>query len=185
MPAPGVMTPLGLRMLGDLPAKLRGSESYRGVQHAYAREIELFEQRMAWLRQQLFPQTATDLLAVHEAQLGLPPDPEGKTLEQRRILVLVRYAQLSGDPSGRKWKDDLTNLIGPGWTYAEHDPDDPESPPAGTLRIVLPFGPESGRYAEVERLLADNGPAHLDIILTSEAGFVLDHSQLDQEPFGY
>ncbi|MCA1571254.1 MAG: YmfQ family protein [Chloroflexi bacterium] len=59
------------------------------------------------------------------------------------------------------------------------------SPPAYTLRITLPFAPTSGAYAQTERLLRDITPAHLDLILTSTAGFQLDRSQLDQEPLRY
>lgn len=57
-----------------------------------------------------------------------------------------------------------------------------ESPPAYTLWVLLPF-PPGGALARTERLLAAITPAHLDLVVTSEVGFTLDQSQLDQESF--
>jgi hypothetical protein len=172
---------LGVYWRDQLPVVLRWSPEHLAVVHAVTREVERLEDRIEQVRRQFFPQTADLLLKVWERQLGLTAEPEGVALDVRRRRVLEKLRQMYWAPTGLEWQDALTRLLGAGWTYEEHDPDDPGSPPDYTLRITLPFAPDSSSYALAERMVRDIIPAHLDLILTFAGGFLLDSSQLDQE----
>lgn len=186
MPDPAVLTDLGRSMLADLPGFLRDDPDYQGVIHAYAKEIELLEGRLQGMVGEFFAQTATEKgMRIWEAELQLPIEPAGRTLEERRTIVLAYLARLSGDPSGRSWVENVTQLIGPGWTYVEHDPHDPLGPPEYTLRIHLNLDPGSPRWGDIYRLLREITPAHLELALVGEGGFVLDISHLDEETFAW
>lgn len=181
MPAESALTPLGLKWRSWLPTALRDSPDHLAVLHATARETERLEAKIEQVRAQFFSQTADVLLKVHEWQLGTAMEPVGQTLAQRRETVRALLLKQAGDPSGTSWQAMVTRLIGPGWSYEEHDPDNPLGPPADTLLVRLPFPPASDRYAQAERLLRAITPAHLDLVLSYVGGFVLDQSQLDQE----
>lgn len=182
MPDPALLTDLGREFRDSAPVILRNSPEHLAVWHSYAKELERLEAKIEQVRAQFWPQTADILLGVYEAILKITVGgPVGATLEERRDLVLTYLRKLASTPAGSDWVANVTELVGAGWSYEEHDPANPSSPPADTIRVHLPFAPSSGRYAQTERLLRDITPAHLDIILTYSGGFILDQSQLDQE----
>jgi hypothetical protein len=181
MPAESALTELGQTFRSWLPVALRDSPDHLAVLHCLAHEVERLEGSIETVRAQFFPQSADLLLKVYEAELGITVEPAGATLDERRSTVIAMLRRAKSDPSGITWQDNVTRLVGTGWSYAEHDPSDPSSPPEYTVRVTLPFAPSSGRYAQTERLLRDIIPAHLDLVLTFAGGFVLDESQLDQE----
>lgn len=186
MPDPSVLTPRGLAMLAMLPPQVRESPDYQGVIHAQAREVELLESKIEAVRAQLNPLTADELLLkAWEALLGLTVEPVGLTVAQRRTTIVAFLQRLKTSPFGSDWEENVTRLVGPGWTYAEHDGSDPSSPPPYTIRVQLPFAPTSRLYLLLERLLRDITPANLDIELQYVGGFILDESQLDQEGMHY
>lgn len=182
MPDVALLTDLGREFRDMAPVIFRDSPEHLAVWHATAKELERLEAAIETVRAQFFPQTADVLLGVYEGELGITiGGPPGATLDERRNLVLTYLRKLAGTPAGADWVENVTRLVGAGWTYEEHDPDDPTSPPAYTLRIHLPFPPSSGRYAQAENLIRDITPAHLDIVLSYTGGFLLDQSQMDQE----
>jgi hypothetical protein len=181
VPDPALLTPMGQKWRGWLPVVLRDSPDHLAVVHAVAKETERLEAAIEQVRAQFVPQTADVLLKVYEAQLGITIEPVGATLDERRMTVLAMLRKQASTPSGLDWQANVTRLVGAGWTYSEHDPADPSSPPAYTIEVRLPFPPSSTRYAQTERLIRDITPAHLDLIITYAGGFVLDQSQLDQE----
>lgn len=181
MPAESALTPLGQEWREELPVVLRDSPDHLAVLHSVCREIERCEAAIETVRDQFFPTRATLLLGVWERLLGLTAEPEGVSLEDRRLLVLVYLRKMRNQGSGTEWQQIVTRLVGPSWSHQEHDPADPDSPPADTLRVTLPFPPTSSVYARIERLLGIITPAHLDLEVVYDAGFVLDESQLDQE----
>lgn len=180
-----VLTPLGRALIGSLPPILRNSLSYKAVCHVLAKEAELLESRFEEVRLQFWPKSADTLLHAWEVLLRLPPDPVGLTTAQRRTLIEANLAKLSGDPAGSSWVANVTDVIGPGWTYREHVPGDGTSPPPYTIRILLPFGPTTMGAYIAETYIRDITPAHLDLEISYSAGFVLDRSQLDQEVMHY
>jgi hypothetical protein len=181
MPAESALTPLGVTFRSWLPVILRDSPDHLAVLHCCARELERLEAKIEQVRAQFFPQTADILLKVYEAELKTTIEPAGATLDERRQTVLAMLRKMKATPSGLDWQENVTRLIGAGWSYSEHDVDEPGSPPAYTIRVELPFPPSSSRYAQVERLLRDITPAHLDLLVVFTGGFILDQSQLDQE----
>lgn len=176
-----VITERGRELLADLPPMYRDDPDIQAVITCYARESERVDDSIIELRNQLFPHLADTLLKAWEALVGTTLEPAGQTVEERRQLVLALLRRLRASAEGREWEDDVTALVGPGWSYEEHIPGDVTSPPADTLRIVLPFPPTSGSFAQIEAELRDITPAHVDLIVTSAGGFYLDSSQMDQE----
>jgi hypothetical protein len=169
--------------LEELPPVLHNDPDIRAVVYCYAREGARQEATVDDLIAQFFPQHATELgLAWWEALLRTTRSPAGEDVAQRRATVMSLLQKMSASPSGTDWVANVTMLAGAGWTYAEHVPGDASSPPEYTVLITLPFPPASSLYALTEALLREVTPAHLDIILAYSGGFVLDQSQLDQEP---
>ena len=58
------------------------------------------------------------------------------------------------------------------------------SPPANTIRVVLPFTAGTAPYIRISRLLREIVPMHLAIQVESQVGFALDTSPLDQGGVG-
>lgn len=171
-----------VEMLGDVPPFLHGDPDIRAVIYCHAKESDRKRTTLDHLRRQFFPQHADELgLPWWEKLLRITVAPVGWTVEQRRAAVIAHLRRANATTSGLSWAQTVTTFVGPGWTYAEHDPDDPGSPPPYTIRVTLPFSPGSSPYAQIEALLRDITPAHLDLALIYEEGFELDSSQLDQE----
>lgn len=184
MPDPDLLTPLGQAFRDSAPVALRDDPDYLAIWHADARECERLAVKIELVRSQFVPATADVLLKVWEVQVGTTVAPEGKTLEDRRQVVAARLLMMSADASGLAWQEKVTTLIGPSWTYEEHIPGDASTPPEDTVRVRVSFPPTSGRYALLERMLEDITPAHVDVVLVFEGGFVLDESEMDQQDFG-
>lgn len=183
MPDPALLTERGELYRSWLPVIFRDSPEHLAVVHALAVETERLEDAIETVRLQFFPQTADVLLKAWEFELRTTVEPVGQTVAQRRNTVLALLARSSSE-TGLDWQANVTRLIGPGWSYEEHIAGDATSPPANTVRVVLPFPPGSDLYTQTERLLRDITPAHLDLQLQFSSGFLLDESQLDQEGLG-
>lgn len=170
MPAFEALTERGLAMLDDLPTVVRDDPHFRAVVHCYAREFDRLEELATQLRDGFIPESATPLtLPAWELLLRIAPTG---TEEERRNRVLAALPALFGDPSGLSWEDGVTALVGPGWEYTEDTA-------TFTLNLVLPVLPPE--LPQLEAVIREFTPAHLDLVLASSAGFLLDQSQLDQE----
>lgn len=178
------LTALGLAMIADLPARLRGSSDYQAVMHAGAREVEMLEASVEQVRSQFNPGSADLMLGAWEAETRLPVGGLGASIGQRQARVIVRLRKLLGVSEGLEWEQSITEIVGPGWTYLEHIEGDLTGPPASTLRIALPFPPAGSAYTEALREIREVTPAHLDIEFSSGSGFILDESHLDLEGLG-
>lgn len=172
-------TARGLRMLAMLPPKLQGSVEHQAVIHAQSRELDRLEGCIEQVRAQFNPATADILLNAWEYSLKLPVGGAGADIPTRQQRVVVRLQKLLGQAEGIEWEDQITALIGGGWSYLEHIPGDGTSPPANTLRITLPFSSSSGSYLAALQEIAEVTPAHLEIEFESAAGFQLDDSPMD------
>lgn len=165
-----------LRMLRELPPWCQDDPDIRAAVYCYAKEAERAEAEMDHLAAQFFPTLADELgLPWWERLVRITGDPGTQTVAQRRDAVVAYLQKMSSSPSGLDWASNVTRLIGPGWSYTE-------GPEDYTLHVTLPFPPTSSNYQAVERLLHDITPAHLDLVLGFSGGFILDASQLDQEP---
>lgn len=175
------LTALGMQMRDALPPVLRRSNDYLAVIHACARETDRLEQTIEQTRRQFDPASADLLLNAWETIVRLPVGGQGATVAQRQAKVELRLRKLIGTSEGREWEDQITEMIGQGWSYQEHDPADPTSPAPYTLKITLPFPPAGSAYADALAQIRDVTPAHLALTLDSGTGFVLDESELDIE----
>jgi hypothetical protein len=147
----------------------------QAVVDSLARELERLEDFLNLVRKQWFPQNAADdygQLGLREAQLGIPVEPLGVSLEQRRAIVhAYERARLSG--SGEDWIVLLTIALGATvWEHEENDPGDYD------LRITIPYAAESYTTAQVEILADVVTPAHLNIAMQFEQGFVVGVSRI-------
>lgn len=167
--------------MARLPAVFHDSPEHLAMVHCLANEMDRLDARIEIVRRQFFPQTADVLLKVWELMVRVTIEPVGVSVEERRATVLAQLRRMLASPQGRDWVANVTQLVGPGWSYEEHDPDDVGSPPENTVRIRLPFPPSSSSYARAEALIRDITPAHVDLEVGFIGGFVLDESQLDQE----
>jgi hypothetical protein len=127
------------QMLEDLPPFEQGSYDIQAVFHALAEEYELFETTLASLRQSFWPDRDVSNLALFEILLNLSVDPPDKSDAQRVNSVIAFYRKLKGSAAGVDWVETMNELIGTGWTYQEHDPDDPLGPDPGVLDLTIPF----------------------------------------------
>lgn len=178
------LTALGIQMRDALPPVLRDSNDYLAIIHALSRELERLEDSIEVVRAQLNPSTADVLLNAWEWMVKLPVGGAGETIDQRRAKVIGRLRKLLTQAEGQQWVAAITDLIGGGWTYEEHIPGDGSSPPADTLRITLPFAPDTDAYDGAVTQIRELTPAHLDIAWESAGGFILDESELDRDAFG-
>lgn len=178
------LTPLGVRMRDSLPVVLRGSHDYLAVIHAYAKELELLEGAIEAVRAQLNPLTADVLLSAWEAELALPVGGGGGTSAARIAAIVARLRKITGQSEGREWVAAITEIVGGGWTYAEHNPADGTSPAEGVIRVTIPFASGTSRFIEAATQIRELTPAHLVLDLQSSTAFTLDLSQLDVQQFG-
>lgn len=182
-PRRDLLTPLGLEMLDSLPPAVRDDPDYLAVIHCYARETERIDETIEGLRAEFNPVTATETgLTAFELLLRLPAG--GDTVEGRRIRVRDRLASLFADASGVNWILRVSGRIGSSWSYEEHVPGDAGSPPAQTLRILLPFDATAPEWAEATRAVREETPSELDLIFVSTGGFRLDVSEMDSDGMG-
>lgn len=175
----------GLAFLAQLPPILRGSCDYQACLHALAREVDLLEVSVELVRSQFDPAAATVLLDAWEYALKLPVGGAGSSTAQRQQKVLTRLERALGSSEGRDWEQQITNVIGMGWTYEEHIPGDATSPPANTIHIVLPFSGTVGVYQEALIAIRELTPAHLALTFATTSGFRLDEGELDLDSMNY
>jgi hypothetical protein len=174
----------GLAMLSELPPKLRSSYDYQAVIHAYAREVDLLEASIEQVRAQFVPSSADILLGAWESLVKLPLGGNGASISQRQANVVNRIQRLLGQAEGIQWIQTLNGILGPGWSYEEHNPVDGGSPAVNVIRVSVPFASGTPFFdtAEVQVRIATAG--HLGLEFLSTAGFILDESELDQTEFG-
>jgi hypothetical protein len=128
-----------LRLLDDLPPFEQSSKDIQGVLDVSARELDRLDAAVVSVRDNFFPQSADMLLPIYEQILGLPVAPAWKSTAQRKSSVMAFLRKLRSSGSAVDWVENLTALIGTGWTWDEHDPADGSSPPAYTLKVLMPL----------------------------------------------
>lgn len=189
MPSAAVFesSPRAVEHLNDLPWFLQRDPDIRGIVYCHAKEAERQEETLDALQRELNPLTATEVgLPWWETLLRLTVDPPGKTVQERRDIVVAFLRKSRSSPHGRDWVANVTDLVGTAWSYMEHDPDDPDdTPDEYTVRITLPWEPAAGEFIRTEALLRSITPAHLDVELTYDpGGFPLDIGELDVDVLG-
>jgi hypothetical protein len=174
MPAESALTDLGRELLADLPGNLQSTPEYRALCHVWAKESERLEGYGARIRDNAITTRVDEWgLPWWEAYYSL--SGAGTVDERKAAVQAAASAEVGGDPSGLRWKQDLIDRLGLGWSYEEDGP--------GTIRITVPWVPGSDAFNRAEVVARRFTPAAWVVIVQSEGGFILDQSQMDQEPF--
>lgn len=164
-----VLTERGQRMMDALPQYYCADPAVLEVINAVAREYDRVEELLTALREGSLPTLADDayrLLALWETIYGLPVEPEGVGLATRRanLLATIRSRRSS---TGSDWVTAVNTAIGTSWTHDEN------TPGGYQLSIGIPFSAGSYDAGRVEELLAQITPAHLEIVMRYNEGFIV------------
>jgi len=175
--APPTPEPVGL--IEDVPQFERQSYEINAVLRAVDNELARIRAAQAAMILNWFPLTADAMLDRFESMLGLPTDPATENLVQRRNIVLAYMRRLRSEGGGLDWEANMDSLAGTGtWSYAEHNPADPESPPAYTVNVAIPQVLARVGWSFVR----DITPAHLAINESYTGGWLVGESLLDIDP---
>lgn len=173
------LTALGEDMRDSLPPILRESPDYLAVIHALAKECERVQATIEIVRRQFNPAKASLLLGVWERITKQTVAPAGRSELERQTLVTNRLRKMLALGFGSAWQEQVTLIVGPGWTYEEHDAGKGGSPTEGSIRIKLPFESADSRYLDAVSAVREITPAHLLLSFESAGGFVLDETAMD------
>lgn len=162
-----------LDLIDTLPVYLQDSPTVRNLIDPLARELQRVEDAGNALRDRFTPQNADnqyDMLAMWEELLGLPPRPAGVSLEQRQAGVMAAFHR-RGSSAGSSWVERANALIGTQWSYSE-------GPGDYQLTVTIPYASTSVSASVVRRILQLITPAHLQLIVGYDVGFLLGISNI-------
>lgn len=183
--SPRVLSDKAQTLLADLPPFLREDGMVQGVVQAQAGELQRIEDAATAILGAIFPAEAQDLvvqtrwtarmLSMWESMVNLPVAPVGVVTTERQAKVLA-HIQGRNSGAGSDWIRTLSQAIGStAWTHQE-------GPGAYTVTITVPASTGSyllGQIGAIARLIT---PAHLDIIVSGGAGFIVGVSRVGIEP---
>lgn len=176
MPTLDAMTPLGRRILNEMPGWAQSEPLYRVSAHIWAKESERMLAKAQEVRDAAIPDRMVPLvLEVWELMVKLPRNPPGQSPTERWEAVIGRLRRAIEDPSGVGWVARVTEQIGLGWSYLEEAPN--------IIRVTVPWAPGSEQFLFAVRVFDEEKPAAWEVIMGFEEGFVLDRSKLDLESF--
>lgn len=168
----------GHRMLATMPPYYNDDPAAAAVVDSVARELDRVEAMLEKVRSGAFPQLADDdyrLLGLWEFLVGLPVEPEGLSVEQRREAVAgFRRREVA---AASDWQEALTVAMGtPDWVHEEQ---------ASAYRVVIrmPHAETTFTSSVVEKLARAVTPAHLEITFGYEEGFLLGISAIGEHAF--
>lgn len=172
---PKELSEAGERAMALMPYYYAEDPAVHAIVDALARELARVEAFLITVKTQWFPQNAADdygQLALREDQLGIPIEPQGASVEQRRAIVRAyERARLSG--SGEDWIVLLDiALEASAWEHEENDPEGYD------LRLTIPYFPGGYTGTQVEALADAITPAHLNIAFQFESGFIVGVSRV-------
>jgi hypothetical protein len=156
-------------MISNLWAPEQADPSSVAIMRAGADELDAIEELMGIVRQQAWPHKADDsygLLAIHERMLGIPIKPFGVPLSQRQDAA-KSAVQSRRVGSASQWVSRFDALMrGNPWTYQRNHPG------RGQLTITIPYGEESYSAGQVRALAERVTPAHLELIVRYDVGWI-------------
>lgn len=163
-----------------MPPYLADDYYVQAIIDSHARELQRVEDTTTAVLRTMFPGSADDtfgFLSLWESVLGLPVAPSGASVEQRRSKV-VAGLQKQNAGAGSGWIALLTEALGgSAWAYVEANPvTDPYE-----VHIFIPYAGGSYSAEQVALLARQITPAHLDVIVSYEEGFLVGISQIGVE----
>lgn len=167
---PKVLSPKGQALLADLPPYLADDPFVQEIVDTGARELQRVEDAAAAVQLTMFPANADDtygFLSLWETVFGLPVNPTGVSLTERRNKVLAAL-QKRNVGSGSQWVATLAQAFGATpWSYAEN------TPGSYQVTISLPYAAGSYTAEQVVTLARSITPAHLDVLASYGTGFLI------------
>lgn len=164
-------------MLGDLSPELADDPTTQNILSALGREFERLVATALALFNGFFPQnvdTTYNQLEMWEMLLGISPNPALTVVERRAIVQ--GYVQQRSVGSGASWVALISVALGtPNWTHQE-------GPGAYQLSITLPSRTGSPSASAISALAKRVTPAHLQLIVGFDGGFLVGVSELGVEP---
>lgn len=165
------------KMLKDMPPYEADEPWVIDYVDAVARELTRIEEAGIRLRKKMLPHAADDefsTLAMWEAMLGLPVNPDDQDVAQRQKNVVARF-RARKVTSGKRWIELVTQALhSTNWSHQE-------GPEAYTIRMSIPYAEGSWTAGQVETLLRNITPAHLALIVDYQQGFILNVSELSTD----
>jgi uncharacterized protein YmfQ (DUF2313 family) len=166
------------RMFRSLPPYFQGDDTVEAILQAAGLELQRVEDFLNTLMLARFPQNADDtygLLGLWEHRLGLPVEPPGVPLQSRRDLVLARL-QGRNASSGADWVASMNRAMGTAsWSYTENAA-------AYQVTIKIPYLVGGFQSVQVLALANDTIPAHVQVLVGYEEGWLAGISLVGLEP---
>lgn len=172
------LSPTAQRMMDTLPDYYWGEPLYERIVQAWANEIDRLEARLEQIKNGLVPGLADDtlgMLALWEAQLGLPINPPDATVPQRLSKVNAALRKLDAGSAAGYIAALSAAIDTNAWTLLRDTP----ANLVDTLQI--PYAPGSYNAAQVEEIARRMHPAHRELRMRYEEGFLLDLARLDHD----
>lgn len=171
---PELLSDKTVEMLEDWPPYLAADAQAQGILDPLARELVRVDDTMNEIRTKMLPQNCSDeyrTAAMHERVLELPVEPAGKTLAERRALILAHYRRRYESGSSF-WAEALTESFGTtDWSWHLGP---------GQLAITIKVATLGGTWTAqaVWQLARGLTPAHLDLYVQYGTGFIIEVSQV-------
>lgn len=172
-----ILSPLAQLCLSHLPSYYENDPFTQAVINAVARELERFEAARASIERGFFPVFASNayrMLGIWELIYGLPIEPNAS--DAQRTAALLAKIQGRRSASGSDWVANVTAALGTSnWTHQE------DFPSAGFLTVTIPFSTTSYSAGLARTFIQETAPAHLELIVNYDAGFIVGVSEVGEE----
>lgn len=169
------MSERGRRMLDSLWPPEVGDPAVVALVRADADELDAIEGLADTARLQAWPHMADDqygLLALHERLLNIPIQPSGVPLATRQATAKSAI-QSRRVGTARQWVKRMDALMrGNPWRFQRNHPG------RGQLTITIPYGEGSYSASQVRKFAERVTPAHLEIIVRYESGWIAGVSRV-------
>lgn len=159
-------------MLADLPPYEQDATDVQVVISAIGNELQRYEDLLDRLRAKLLPSAADDefrTLGIWELTLQMPVEPDGKTVLERRDLMLGNFRTRKTGYATR-WVERINEALGTdAWTHEE----------VGYV-LIINLPDTSLSVFTVDRVARHRTPAHLGLLIGYPQGFVVGEDFRDE-----
>lgn len=166
------------RMMDSLPDYYHGNDLAERIVQSCANAVDRLEAHAESVRRGFVPTLADDehgLLSEWEHVMGLPVAPPDATVGARQDNVAARFTTI-GDGRAKTTLAALRKAARTEAIVVKRN-----TPQNLVDTIETPYAPGSYSAAQIEALAENIWPAHREILMRYEAGFLLDISRLDED----